>query len=178
MTPSAVNLDIDASNIQSKSQKENKTMEFYAESKIERLQEKHLDGVAILETSCFSEPWSKHALMHLLTGENMGFVAIEKGKIAAYVGLVRALDEGEITNVATLPEFRRRGLAKDVVRALLHEAEAVGICRITLEVRTSNIAAKTLYESLGFRVCGLRKNFYSHPREDGEIMEILLHNSN
>ncbi len=140
----------------------------------ERLQEIHLKDVATLEELCFAEPWSKSALAHLLAGDNMGFVALIDGTVAAYVGLVRALDEGEITNVATMPEFRRRGLAKEVVSALIGEAKTVGIRRITLEVRTSNIAAKTLYESLGFRVCGLRKNFYSHPREDGEIMEITL----
>ncbi len=136
----------------------------------ERLNESHFDGVAELETLCFSQPWSKQALAHL----NMGIVAVEDGKIAAYVGLVRALDEGEITNVATHPDYRRRGLAKEAVTALIREAKAEGICRITLEVRVSNTAAKALYHSLGFRVCGLRKGFYSHPREDGEIMELLI----
>ncbi len=139
-----------------------------------RLTESHLEGVAALETLCFAEPWSKTALTLLLRDGNMGFVALQDGDVAAYVGLVRALDEGEITNVATHPDHRRRGLAREVLAALLGEAKASGLVRITLEVRVSNTPAKALYTSLGFRSCGIRKGFYAHPREDGEIMELLL----
>ncbi len=139
-----------------------------------RLTESHLEGVAALETLCFAEPWSKTALTLLLRDGNMGFVALQDGDVAAYVGLVRALDEGEITNVATHPHHRRRGLAREVLAALLGEAKASGLVRITLEVRVSNTPAKALYASLGFRSCGIRKGFYAHPREDGEIMELLL----
>ncbi len=141
---------------------------------ISEMREEHISGVAALEALCFTQPWSEHALSHLLKSGNMGFIALENGKITAYAGLVRALDEGEITNVATHPDFRRRGLAKQVITALLTKAKENGICRITLEVRTSNIAAKSLYASLGFCICGMRKNFYAQPRENGEIMEIIL----
>lgn len=141
---------------------------------IERLNDTHLEGVAELERLCFSAPWSKESLTLLLRDENYGMVAIEKNAVVSYAGLICALDEGEITNVATHPNHRNRGYAKQVLLELIATARAAGLVRITLEVRVSNLAARSLYASLGFRDCGLRKNFYAAPREDGIVMELLL----
>lgn len=141
---------------------------------IERLNESHLDGVAELERLCFSAPWSKDSLALLLRDGNLGTVALDGDTVVSYAGFVRALDEGEITNVATHPDHRKKGHARNVLLSLIEAAREAGLVRITLEVRVSNAAARSLYASLGFRDCGLRKNFYAAPREDGIIMEILL----
>lgn len=141
---------------------------------IERLQDKHLEGVAALETLCFSAPWSKDSLAFLLQDGNFGFVWTVDDSPVAYAGLVRAVDEGDITNVATHPDHRGRGYAKAVLSALLAEAKAVGLVRLFLEVRASNAPALALYRSLGFRECGRRKNFYTLPREDALLMEKIL----
>ena len=138
------------------------------------LEKNHLPEVAALEALCFHSPWSEKTLEHLLDEKNLGVVALEDGKVIAYAGLVTALDEGEITNVATHPDHRNRGAARAVLGLLLTEAKARGIARITLEVRQSNTPARTLYESLGFTLCGTRKGFYSHPREDALIMEKII----
>ena len=78
----------------------------------ERLTERTLDGVAELEKLCFSQPWSKNSL-ELLTREGIGvgMVCSSDGKICAYGGMIVAVDEGQITNIATHPDYRRRGLA-------------------------------------------------------------------
>ncbi|MBQ7381322.1 MAG: ribosomal protein S18-alanine N-acetyltransferase [Clostridia bacterium] len=138
------------------------------------LEAAHLSAVHELEMLCFGNPWSEQALGHLLENGNFGIVAEENGRLCAYVGLVSALDEGEITNVATHPDFRRRGYARAVLLALIDEAKRRGLCRVSLEVRESNTGARALYESLGFALCGKRKNFYSRPREDGLILEKIL----
>ena len=140
----------------------------------ERLNESHLDGVAELERLCFPSPWSREALGLLLRDGNFGTATLDGDTVVAYAGLVRALDEGEITNVATHPDHRKKGYARAVLLALIEAAREAGLVRITLEVRVSNAAARALYASLGFRDCGLRKNFYSSPREDGVIMELSL----
>lgn len=140
----------------------------------ERLNESHLDGVAELERLCFSAPWSKDSLRLLLRDGNYGTVALDGGTVVSYAGLIRALDEGEITNVATHPDHRKKGHARSVLLALIETARETGLVRITLAVRVSNTAARELYTSLGFRDCGLRKNFYARPREDGAIMELLF----
>ena len=132
-----------------------------------------LDSVANLEILCFSDPWSRESLTRLLEMPNGGFVAVLNRQFAGYIGFLGVLDELEITNVATHPDFRRRKVGYGLVHTLLRYAKMNRYRRVTLEVRASNAPAIALYESLGFTPCGRRKNFYSHPREDGIIYEIL-----
>ena len=134
----------------------------------------HLAAVAEIETLCFSSPWSEAALGMLLTPTNGGFAAIVDGAVAGYIGFLGVLDELEVTNVATHPDFRRRGAGRALVSALLDYARREKFLRVTLEVRASNAPAIALYESLGFTPCGTRKGFYANPREDGIIYEILI----
>ena len=134
----------------------------------------HLAAVAEIETLCFSSPWSETSLGMLLAPPNGGFAAIVDGAVAGYIGFLGVLDELEVTNVATHPEFRRRGVGRALVSALLDYARRESFRRVTLEVRASNAPAIALYESLGFTPCGIRKGFYANPREDGVIYEILI----
>ena len=138
---------------------------------VERLTYEHLGGIAELEELCFSLPWSEKALELLLNDSNVGFVALDKEKrVAAYGGMLCVLDEGQITNIATHPEFRRKGLGERVVSALVEYGSENGLSVISLEVRESNAAAISLYEKPGFLAVGKRKNFYSNPTEDAIVM--------
>ena len=49
-----------------------------------------------------------------------------------------------------------------------------GIAFLSLEVRDSNAAARTLYASCDWREAGVRKNFYKLPTEDAVIMTKTL----
>ena len=141
---------------------------------IVRLDSEHIPDVAGIEMLCFSSPWSEKSL-ELLTGDGgVGFVAVCEGQIAAYGGMMTVLDEGQVTNIATHPDFRRRGAAKRVVEALADYGRANGIESIYLEVRKSNNAAISLYEVCGFFAIGERKKFYSNPTEDAVIMKKTL----
>lgn len=133
----------------------------------------HLSGVAALEQLCFpAEPWSERALLTLCRDHGAGYVAIDAdGRVLAYVGMTYAADEGSITNVATHPDARRQGLGRSVVKALLAKAASLNLAFIYLEVRPTNEAAISLYQSLGFAVVGRRKNFYRHPTEDALLMQ-------
>lgn len=137
----------------------------------ERLTEKSLDGVAELEKLCFSQPWSKNSLM-LLTKEGIGvgMVCSKDGKICAYGGMMVAVDEGQITNIATHPDYRRQGFGRAIVESLIKYAKMNGLDSISLEVRESNKAAIDLYTKLGFKVEGKRKDFYTKPQESALIM--------
>ena len=138
---------------------------------IERLTSENISGVAELEELCFSLPWSKKALELLCNGENVGFVALDGEKrVVAYGGMVCVLDEGQITNIAVHPDFRRRKIGEQIVSALLGYGEEKEISLYSLEVRESNQAAISLYQKLGFISVGNRKNFYSNPTENAIIM--------
>lgn len=128
--------------------------------------------IAEVEKACFSTPWSYESLNHDIT-ENpraLYMTAEAGGKLCGYVGLWKIIDEGHITNVAVLPEYRRRHIARELLEALFASAEKQGIERFTLEVRTGNEAAKKLYAGLGFLEAGIRKAYYEDNGEDALIM--------
>ena len=76
----------------------------------------------------------------------------------------------DMMNIAVHPDYRRRGLAGQLVEQLCAELKAGGNTCLTLEVRASNLPAISLYEKLGFTQVGLRKNYYRNPREDALIL--------
>lgn len=139
--------------------------------KLVKFAPEHVSEAAEIEKLCFSEPWSEQSLMLLAKGEyGTGIACVEDGKLVAYAGMVSVLDEGEIVNVATHPDYRRRGYGRAVIDEILRLAREREIVTLTLEVRASNAAAQALYTSVGFRAVGTRAGFYSHPREDAVIM--------
>lgn len=132
----------------------------------------HLDQAAEIEKLCFSDPWSRRMLAeHLENPCNASLTARSAdGAVLGYVGLLVVLDEGHITNLAVHPEYRRRGVASALLNALDQLARERRLSFLTLEVRSSNAAARALYVKHGYQEAGLRKNYYEHPREDAVIM--------
>ena len=137
---------------------------------IVRMSREHLGEVAQIEQLCFSDPWSVESLELMLGEQATGLVAIEDGKLLGYVGMICVLDEGQIVNVATHPDARRRGVGRALMSAIEQLAKDRGIVFLSLEVRESNSAARSLYSSLGWVECGIRKNFYSKPTENACVM--------
>jgi ribosomal-protein-alanine N-acetyltransferase len=80
------------------------------------------------------------------------------------------VDEIHINNVAILPELRGQGIGTALMNRVFAEASRLGARRATLEVRASNEGARRLYERLGFRAAGTRRNYYSNPVEDALIL--------
>lgn len=141
----------------------------------EKLTGGDLEGAAELERLCFAEPWSANSL-ELLTKEGIGvgMVCRKDGIVCAYGGMLVAVDEGQITNIATHPDFRRMGYGKAVCEALIKYAKNNRLDSISLEVRESNKAAIQLYSSLGFKVEGKRKDFYKKPTEAALVMILRI----
>ena len=131
----------------------------------------HIPQIAQLERQCFSAPWSEEALVQALYQDNASFIVAEgaDGTVLGYAGLQAVLDEGYIDNVAVRPEYRRQGVADALLGAFERFAQA-HLAFLTLEVRASNAPAIALYERHGFVRAGLRKNYYTAPREDAVIM--------
>jgi ribosomal-protein-alanine N-acetyltransferase len=78
--------------------------------------------------------------------------------------------EWEIENVVVVPEKRNRGLGIKIIRELLLQAQSAGATSVLLEVRESNMAARRLYEKLGFSQQGRRGNYYQEPEEDALLL--------
>lgn len=125
--------------------------------------------LAELDKKCFSVPWSEQSFLEETKNRLATYLlAKENGKILGYCGFWRVSGEAQVTNIAVLPEYRRKGIARILAEKMLD------ICKddeqIVLEVRKSNTAAISLYEQLGFREAGVRKHFYHNPDEDGITM--------
>ena len=140
--------------------------------RIEPMTAEHLDEVAELERLCFSDPWSRNLLAEALKNDLSAYLVAldDAGRVAGYAGLTVVLDEGSIDNIAVRPEYRRRGVAAQLLEVFLNLAQGNRLAFLTLEVRASNYAAIALYGSRGFRAVGRRKNYYEHPPEDALIM--------
>lgn len=132
----------------------------------------HLDEIARLEQMCFSRPWSRDMLAEELYNDCAAYlVAVdEQNRVLGYAGIQVILDEGYITNVAVLPEYRREKVASALLRVFFDFAKAHDLWFISLEVRPSNGAAIALYDQFGFKEAGRRKNYYEDPKEDALIM--------
>ena len=135
------------------------------------MEERHLAALAEIEKACFHAPWSEKMLREEL-GKGIFLAAEQDGVTAGYVGCQTVLDEGYITNVAVSPDFRRQGIARALITALLDRAKISGLSFVTLEVRASNAPAIALYAGAGFAPVGERKNFYSNPTENAVLMTI------
>jgi ribosomal-protein-alanine N-acetyltransferase len=131
-----------------------------------------LDEVMGIEVLSFPTPWSRAAYQRELITNGYAAYLVGRldGRIISYGGMWVILDEAHITNIAVHPDFRERGVGGQAMAALEEKARALGACRITLEVRVSNTGARHLYERLGYRGTGVRRNYYSDTREDAIVM--------
>lgn len=122
--------------------------------------------LSLIEKECFSAPWSEESFK---TAENTRFYLYFEGeKVVGYVGIYSVLDEGYITNIAVLKDHRKKGVATALLKELTEKESALSF--ISLEVRESNAAAISLYTKFNFKKEGVRKAFYSNPKEDGLIL--------
>ena len=102
------------------------------------------------------------------------WVAVVDGQVRAFLSAAVVAGEIEIHDVAVDPGWRRRGVARELVRQVLREAADSGCGRAVLEVGERNLAARFLYERCGFRPCGRRKGYYGAGTEDARILEKTL----
>ena len=80
----------------------------------------------------------------------------------------------DIHNIAVHVDYRRRGVARLLLRKVLGEARIQSAVRVMLEVRKSNLAAQKLYQSVGFLTTGVRRGYYSDDGEDALAMTLEM----
>jgi [ribosomal protein S18]-alanine N-acetyltransferase len=131
-----------------------------------------LDAVEVLERVSYPTPWSRAMFAaELQKPSSLALGAYgESGELVGYAIVSRYVDAWHLMNIAVVPEFRRRGIARSLLERLF-EVTAADLRRgYTLEVRVSNADAIRLYERLGFEARGIRRGYYTDNREDALIM--------
>lgn len=135
-----------------------------------------VDDLVAIEEACFPIPWSRESIVReLLYNRVASYVGYKvEGRLVGYAGIWIIADEGHITNLAVLPDYRRQGIGSSVLEALIDLARRANVLLLTLEVRRSNQVAQRLYLKTGFRMVGVRKQYYSDNLEDALVMVKLM----
>jgi len=138
------------------------------------MEEEDIPSVCFIENLSFPRPWHESTFRGEIYNQPISFPLVlverEAKDIIGYIIYWHIKDKVHINNIAIHPDFRRRGIAESVLREILTHIEREGAAFVTLEVRPSNFPAISLYNKLGFKVLGIKKDYYSKPREDALIL--------
>ena len=134
-----------------------------------------LEAISEIEKVSINPPWSYKAICDFAECDTSRIlVAKLDNVVVGYITYSVVLDEVQIANVATHPEYRRRGIGEKLLNFLYDESKASGMYVITLEVRQSNEPAINLYRKCGYDEVGRRKNYYKNPTEDAILMNLSI----
>jgi ribosomal-protein-alanine N-acetyltransferase len=126
-------------------------------------------ALAALHAACFGEAWSAQTIADLLAQTPVFALAAPHGFILARA----AGGEAEILTLAVAPLARRKGLGSALVSAAATRAHELQARTMFLEVGQANLAARALYEGLGFLPVGTRRGYYAGG-EDALILKAGL----
>lgn len=140
-------------------------------AQLRRMRPEDLEQVLAIEQRNFHEPWTRRSFLAEVETAPLSqpLVVVYENQIVGYIVPWFIADELQIANVTVHEDFRRRGLARRLIMHVCDLAKRRN-CRVAhLEVRRSNTAAWQLYESLGFEITSVRRNYYG-PSEDALLM--------
>ena len=127
--------------------------------RFEPLRYEHLRQMAEIEKEAFDMPWSENMFIPEVNSENATYIV---GTGVTGKQLEKWLDEAHITNIAVKRSERGKGIGRFLMSALISKAKEKGARCISLEVKTTNKVAISMYESFGFEVAGVRKRYYNN----------------
>lgn len=137
-----------------------------------------LARVVEIDRASFTLPWSETNFRFEVT-ENpasrpwVADVTQNGSEIVAAMAVIWIiLDEAHIGTIAVHPDFRRTGIGSRFLAGILLAAKAEGVLKAFLEVRSSNLAARALYQKFGFVEDGVRRHYYSDNGEDAIMMAL------
>ncbi|MDZ4993949.1 ribosomal-protein-alanine N-acetyltransferase [Clostridium perfringens] len=139
--------------------------------KIEPMNSSHVEGIFEVSKLSLPEAWNIESIEKELSNKLAKYlVALDGNKVIGFVGMWIVFDEGDITNIAVHPDYRKQGVGNLLMDSLIALCKESNITSLTLEVRESNHPAQNLYKKHGFQEEGVRKNFYDNPKENAIIM--------
>lgn len=120
-----------------------------------------LDRILEIENHSFETPWSRESLRIEIEENELSEVYIIENEIdtLGYMGYMKIFDEAHISNIAIDKVYRGFGYGKKLVEEVVKNLKKEDF-DITLEVSEKNTVARNLYESLGFKEEGIRKDYY------------------
>jgi [ribosomal protein S18]-alanine N-acetyltransferase len=134
-------------------------------------------SMAHLHRLCFSKPWSVTDFGHFLQSEHhlVKFQASDIGMEALII--LQIIDnEAEIITFCTAPSLRRQGIGLGLLQRALDDLKVRCVSKVFLEVDFMNEAALRLYQTLGFAVVGIRKDYYDtdNGAHDANVLSLMI----
>ena len=129
-----------------------------------------------IERLSFTSPWPDYAFEQELTSNRLARYIVARAasrsgsRVVGFAGLWLMVDEAHVTTFGVHPEWRRRGVGRQMLVTLFDLAWELRAARMTLEVRASNRGAQALYAELGFAIAGRRIAYYTDDGEDALVM--------
>lgn len=155
------------------------TIEVFPQAIIRAITQSDIQTMLLLEQGAPSAAhWSEKTYREIfdpLAPARLAFVAQNTaGTLLGFVVARLSGDECEVENIVVTPRQQGRGIGHRLLRATIDSACAKRAGRLFLEVRESNVAARTLYERSGFVISGRRRSYYRGPEEDAVVYELEL----
>ena len=140
------------------------------------MQTSDLDAVMQIETVNFPFPWTAGNFKDSITSGHDCVLLQLDDSIIGYAILMMVLDEAHLLNISVAPSHKGQGLGRHLLDHMMQIGREKGGLNMFLEVRPSNIAAITLYESIGFNEMGVRPGYYPahNGRENAVLMGVAL----
>ncbi len=133
-----------------------------------------IDSVYQVEEAAFADPMKRETMQKDLERESYFCYGLFEDGLVSFMSFDKVFEEGQIISVATLPAYRKKGLAKKLFCEVINLAKSNGVELFTLEVRSDNYPAIALYKDVGFNEVGMRKNYYQNPLCDAILMDLHL----
>lgn len=141
--------------------------------KIEKMSLNDLENIKNILISDFDDFWNYNILKDELESENSIYiVAKSNNEIIGFAGIKILLDEADIMNIVTKKIYRNQGIGTLLLTNLISISKNLNLHSLSLEVNEENKTAIHLYENLGFKNIGIRKNYYKS--KNGKIMALNL----
>ena len=142
-------------------------------ARFETLSLARLGDVLAVEQQAYSHPWTRGNFTDAMASGYQIQLLMGDEQILDYFVAMLGVDEAHLLNLTVAPAFQRQGRAHVLLDALALWARGQGAQWLWLEVRTSNLRARQIYEANGFRRVGDRKRYYpanGTEREDAVVM--------
>ena len=129
------------------------------------------DKLAKLEKSLFETAWDSALINSKINnGEFVYWIFEQDNQIVGYLAIQKTFFDIHILGIGVLESHRNNSIAKKLTQELISYFEVSDFNKILLEVRQSNDIAMSLYKSFGFKLYGVRKNYYVN--EDANLFHL------
>ena len=122
----------------------------------------YLEQILSIERSSFSKPWTEYHFMSDLNNKiSVNWVYLNNIQVIGYLFGWHVMDEYHLNNIAVAKRFRENGTAIYLLKNMVSYLNDIKVKSVLLEVSSSNLPARKLYEKMGFVPQGERKDYYT-----------------